>query len=142
MKRVIRWVGLGVAAAAALTMVLADVAFAAPRQLLIVKFDFFSPTGISCSAAGQGADIQITRGLTGNPVLRVLGDARGAQIACTLPDGSHWRVVGNQTAPYTPSDATWLTVFVRPGKAAMGGLIEIGTRPFSTYDPKTFVPLD
>lgn len=147
MKRAVCWAGAAIMAAA-LTMVLADIAQAAPgaiparRDELIVKFDLLSPPGITCTASGQGIDSRVTRGLTGNPVVRVLGDVRGADIICTLPDGGRWRVATGGNLPFTPSEATWLTVFVRPGKAVMGGLVEIGHHPRSVYESNTFVPAD
>ena len=84
MKRAVRWIGIGVTAAAAATMLLADVALADPAgrtEAYTMRFDLLSPAGLDCTADAPGSDVRIGRDLFGKPMIRILGNPRAATIA-------------------------------------------------------------
>lgn len=88
--RVTRWVGLGLMALAALTMIAGDALAAAPKASFTLRFDLLSPQPIACTADAPSAVVRSDRDLTGRPILHVTGDLTGARITCTGPDGARW----------------------------------------------------
>lgn len=140
MKRLIRWIGVTIMAAAALTMVMADMVLAAPRQDLTVHFDLFSPQGVTCAVEAPGASVRQGRDILGKPLIRILGDAAGAAITCTGPDGARYRLDAQARAPFSPALATWVTVVFRPGQARMLTITESGRK--TVHDTNSFVRLD
>ena len=72
-----------------------------------LRFDSFSPQGMSCVVDAPGSHVRASRTFLGNPILTVHGDRDQASITCTAPDGSRWRTT-------MPSDSrTPLSVNVR-----------------------------
>ena len=151
MKRAVRWIGIGVTAAAAATMLLADMALAGPasisrvgatgtRDQFVLRFDLLSPGGFSCAADAPGSQVRSGRDLLGRPMIRVFGDARAAVITCTDAEGTRWQATANRTAPYTPAEPTYGTVVYRPGQPAMMTIVELGDQ--TEYQHKTFVRVD
>lgn len=87
MKRAIRWIGIGITAAAAATMLLADVVLADSSPDVTVRFDLLSPAGGHCQVGGQAA----AKGdLLGRPYLR--GLAAGTAVQCTTADGRSYAI--------------------------------------------------
>lgn len=154
MKRAVRWIGIGITAAAAATMLLADVAFAQPfygeghrphgatgfRDSYAMRFDILSPGGLSCAVDAPGSQVRNGRGLTGQPFIRIFGDPRAAAITCTDGQGARWQATAQRTAPYVPGQTTYGTIVYRPGTAAAMTIIDVGQR--TEYQQKTFVRLD
>ena len=150
MKRAVRWIGIGITAAAAATMLFADMALAYPtisrvgytgtRDQLVLRFDLLSPGGMTCQADAPGSTVRNSRDLTGKPMLYIFGNPRDAKITCTAADGSQWVATANHTAPYTPAHATYATVLYRPGQAAMMTIIDLADE--TEYQQKTFVRVD
>lgn len=110
------------------------------RDRFTLHFDILSPPGFACEADAPGSTVRVGRDLRGEPMVRVMGDARAARITCTAPDGSRWLATANRTAPYTPSEPTLGTVVFRPGKDAMMTIVRLGERV--DYQFKTFVRVD
>lgn len=125
MKAAVRWIGIGITAAAAATMLLADVVLAAPAEagaqtagaatgtppFVTVRFDLLSPLGTACQAQGipPGSD------LLGRPYLR--GLPPGHAVSCTAADG---RAFGVNTLrdPRDPlAQRVEVIVVDRPGRA-------------------------
>ena len=120
MKRAVRWIGIGITAAAAAALLLADVVLAAPAEagvtadtppFVTVRFDLLSPAGTACQAEGlaSGAD------LLGRPYLR--GLAPGHAVSCAAADG---RAFGLNTFvdPRDPlAQRVEVIVVDRPGRA-------------------------
>lgn len=151
MKRALRWIGIGVTAAAAGTMLLADLALAAPlsisrvgvtgtRDQFVLRFDLLSPSGLKCRADAPGSQVRESRDITGKQMLYIFGDARAARITCTDPGGVEYAATANRTAPYSPAKATYGTVVYRPDQASMMTIIDLGNE--TEYQQKTFVRLD
>lgn len=150
MKRAVRWIGIGITAAAAGTMLFADMALAGPsisrvgvtgtRDQFVLRFDLLSPSGMSCQADAPGSQVRNSRDITGKPMIYIFGDARAARITCTDQSGAEWVATANRTAPYTPAKATYGTVVYRPDQAAMMTIIDLGNR--TEYQHKTFVRVD
>lgn len=110
-------------------------------QRFILSFDMFAPADLSCEASGPGVVTYTSRDLAGKPVLRVTGNAAGAEILCSRPDGTVWRAMSNRTAEYTPSSPTKATVTFTRGMPAMTTVLRIdGQR--DAYDFKSFVRVD
>lgn len=103
-----------------------------------LMFDMFSPRGISCEAQlPEGGSVHQSRGITGNPVIRLTGDIRHATILCTLPDGSRWQA----TAQHGLSPGAWATdavVAAREGAEATMTIHSQGQRPRSEVVPRSF----
>lgn len=110
------------------------------RDRFTLHFDILSPPGFTCDADAPGSTVRVGRDLRGEPMVRVMGDARAARITCTAADGSRWLATANRTAPYTPSEPTLGTVVFRPGKDAMMTIVRLGERV--DYQFKTFVRVD
>ena len=142
------------AAAAAATMLLADVALAGPvlgeghrphgatgaRDSYAMRFDILSPGGLDCAVDAPGSRVRQGRGLTGQPFIRIFGNPRAATITCTDGQGRHWQATAQRTAPYTPGRTTYGTVVFRPDRAATMTIVDVEQR--TEYQPKTFVRLD
>ena len=103
-----------------------------------LMFDMFSPRGITCNAQlPEGGSVHQSRGITGNPVIRLTGDIRHATIRCTLPDGSRWEAVAQQAL----SPGAWATdavVAAREGAEATMTILSRGQRPRSEVVPRSF----
>ena len=154
MKRAVRWIGIGITAAAAATMLLADVALAQPvygeghrptggtgvRDSYAMRFDILSPGGLSCEVDAPGSQVRKGRSLLGQPFIQIRGNPKAATIVCTDPQGRRWQATAQATAPYTPAETTYGTVLYRPGDAATMTIVQVGQR--TEYQHKTFVPLD
>ena len=148
MKRAIRWIGIGITVAAAATMLLADVALAAPagRQpgtpvdIYVMRFDVLSPGGIDCAVDAPGSEVRRERDLVGHPLIRIWGNPRAATITCTDAQGVRWQATAQRTAPLRGAETTYGTVVYRPGRAATMTIVDLGDR--TEYQHKTFVRLD
>lgn len=69
-----------------------------------LMFDLLSPAGITCEARmPEGGNVHQSHNLMGNPVIRLIGDVRNAEILCTLPDGSRWQALAQRRV----SPASW-----------------------------------
>lgn len=110
-------------------------------QRFILSFDMFAPADLSCEASGPGVVTHASRDLAGKPVLRVTGNAAGAEILCSRPDGTVWRAISNRTAEYTASSPTKATVTFTRGRPAMTTVLRIDGRR-DAYDFKSFVRVD
>lgn len=110
-------------------------------QRLVLRFDMFAPADLRCVATGDGVRSHSSRDLAGKPVLRVTGNAAGADITCSRPDGSHYRLTANQNADYWPNSPTEATVTFVRGKPAMTTVLRIDGRQ-EVYDFKSFVRVD
>ncbi len=150
MKKVSRLIGAGLLTLAALAMIAGDLMaggraeagpFTPTSEKFILNFDMFAPMGLSCAASGKGVRSKATRDLAGKPVLRVTGNASGADIECALPDGTRYRVTSNQGASYTPAAPTEATVTFERGQPAMTTVLRIQGRQ-DVYDFKSFVRVD
>lgn len=154
MKRTVRWIGIGITAAAAATMLLADVALAQPihgeghrptggtgvRDSYAMRFDILSPGGMTCEADAPGSRVSYGRNLVGGPYIHIFGNPRAATITCTDDQGRQWQATAQRTAPYTPGRTTYGTVVHRRGNEPTMTIVEVDQRV--EYQPKTFVPLD
>lgn len=113
MKRAVRWIGIGITAAAAATMLFADMVLADGSPQVTLRFDILSPSGVACSVPGHDGR---GRDLMGKPHL--LGVSAGAQATCTAADGRSYVV----NVPRDPRDplAVALDVIVldRAGRPA------------------------
>lgn len=92
--RLTRWIGLGLMALAAGTMIAGDV-LAAPGRAAVssftLRFDLFSPDDVSCAADAPRADVRASRSVFGSPYIRLTGDLNGATVTCTGPDGARFQ---------------------------------------------------
>ena len=148
MKRAVRWIGIAITAAAAATMLLADVALAAPRgdgrpgfvSIYVMRFDVLSPTMVGCEVDAPGSQVRNGRDLLGQPHIRIWGDPRAATITCTDAQGVRWQATAQRTAPLRGAETTYGTVVYRPGRAATMTIVDLGDR--TEYQHKTFVRLD
>lgn len=149
MTGAMRIIGAALLALAAISMIAGDlmareangVARSPADQRFILSFDMFAPADLSCEASGPGVVTYASRDLAGKPVLRVTGNAAGADIRCTRPDGTVWRALSNRTAPYTPASPTRATVTFTRGMPAMTTVLRIDGRR-DAYDFKSFVRVD
>ena len=126
MKRAVRWIGIGITAAAAATMLLADVLLAdTPADTppyVTLRFDLASATEVSCRADGawEGSD------MFGRPYLRNL--APGAAVSCTTADGRSYGV----NTIRDPRDPLALRVEMiladRPGKPVPMVMVQANTQ--------------
>lgn len=110
-------------------------------QRFILSFDMFAPADLTCEASGPGVVTYASRNLAGKPVLRVTGNAAGAEILCSRPDGTVWRAISNRTAEYTPSSPTKATVTFTRDMPAMTTVLRIDGKR-DAYDFKSFVRVD
>ncbi len=144
---IIRHATAALAAAAALVLAPLGAApvlagpFTPTAEKFVLNFDMFAPADLSCAATGEGVRSKATRDLAGKPVLRVTGNASGADITCALPDGTRYRVTSNRGASFTPSAATEATVTFQRGQPAMTTVLRIQGRQ-DVYDFKSFVRVD
>lgn len=111
------------------------------HQRFILNFDMFAPADMSCAASGPGVASRLSRDLAGKPVLRVTGNAQGADIRCSRPGGDSWRVTANRRAEYTASAPTWATVTFQRDMPAMTTVLRIDGKR-DAYDFKSFVRVD
>ena len=126
MRKWLNWIGLGLMVAAAGSMIAAD-AFAGDSSLAgrpqgeraYVTFDLFSPSDLSCSAAGADLRVSQSRDLLGRPVLRLTGNARDAEITCSRPDGSLYRMTALRGRSSSAASPLMATVTFRRGRDAM-----------------------
>ena len=148
MKRAVRWIGIGITVAAAATMLLADVALAAPagRQpgtpvdIYVMRFDVLSPTVVGCEVDAPGSQVRNGRDLLGQPHIRIWGDPRAATITCTDAQGVRWQATAQHSAPYLRASTIYGTVVYRPDRAATMTIVDAGQ--WTEYQHKTFVRLD
>ena len=130
MKRAVRWIGIGITAAAAATMLLADLALAdtpaGTPPYATVRFDLLSPSGGRCQAAGFAPETR--RDLIGRPYLSGLPVDRA--VFCTAADG---RSFGVNTLR-DPRDPLALRVDViivdRPGRAVPLLMVQANTQEY------------
>ncbi len=115
--------------------------FTPTAQKFILNFDMFAPSDLSCVATGDGVRSKSSRDLAGKPVLRVTGNAAGADIECALPDGTRYRVTSNNDATFTPGAPTEATVTFERGQPAMTTVLRIQGRQ-DVYDFNSFVRVD
>ncbi|AGT09572.1 hypothetical protein [Paracoccus aminophilus] len=150
MKKLTRIIGAGLLALAALAMIAGDLLahgraeagpFTPTTQKFVLNFDMFAPSDLSCEATGAGVRSKATRDLAGKPVLRVTGNASGADIQCARADGTRYRVTSNRTASFTPSAPTEATVTFERGQPAMTTVLRIQGHE-DVYDFKSFVRVD
>lgn len=150
MKRVVRWIGMAIVAAAAATMLLADVALAQPRaddrgrwapiNIYVMSFDLLSPGGLACEVDAPGSEVRTSHDLMGHPYIRIRGNPAAATIICTDPQGVRWQATAQRTAPYIRAGTIYGTVLYRPDRAATTTIVDVGNR--TEYQHKTFVRLD
>ncbi|WP_167626664.1 hypothetical protein [Paracoccus luteus] len=142
MKRAVRWIGIAVTAAAAATMLLADLALAAPPvEVYVMRFDLLSPGGLSCTVdAPAGSRVTTSRDLTGKPYIRIWGEPRAAAITCTDPQGVRWQATAQRTARFADFGPTYGIVLYRPGRDAMTTIVQRGDQQDTYF--KTFVRVD
>lgn len=150
MKRVVRWIGMGIVAAAAATMLLADVALAqpasdgrgrwAPKHVYVMQFDILSRGDISCAIDAPGSQVRTSHDIMGHPHIRIWGDPAAATIICTDGEGVRWEATAQKTAPYIRAGTIYGTVLYRPDRAATMTIVDVGNR--TEYQHKTFVRLD
>ena len=148
MKRAVRWIGIGITVAAAATMLLADVALAAPvgRQpgtpvdIYVMRFDVLSPGGIDCAVDAPGSDVRKERDLVGHPLIRIWGNPRAATIICTDAQGVRWQATAQHSALYRRASTIYGTVLYRPDRAATMTIVDAAQ--WTEYQHKTFVRLD
>lgn len=150
MKQFTRIIGAGLLALAALAMIAGDLLaagraeagpFTPTAQKFVLNFDMFAPADLRCDASGEGVRVKSSRDLAGKPVLRVTGNASGADIQCTRADGTRYRVTSNRTAAFTPAAPTEATVTFERGQPAMTTVLRIQGQQ-DVYDFKSFVRVD
>lgn len=150
MNRLTRIISAALLAFAAIAMVAGDLVtwgraeagpFTPTAEKFILNFDMFAPAALSCEATGEGVRTKATRDLAGKPVLRVTGNASGADIQCSLPDGTRYRVLSNRDAEFTPSAPTEATVTFQRDMPAMTTVLRINGRQ-DVYDFNSFVRVD
>lgn len=136
MKKAIRWIGVGIVALAAFSLLLADMVLAAPasqpglspaRQQLAVSFDLLSPRGITCEATGPGR-ITHRRDLFGKPRIEVFGHAETTDITCRTADGQTFGTEVQKTLTYRPGHVTEVKITYRPGATAGTVIVTTGDR--------------
>ena len=146
MKRAVRWIGIGITVAAAATMLLADVALAAPQgragfvSIYVLRFDVLSPAVAGCKVDAPGSQVRNGRDLLGQPHIRIWGDPRAATITCTDAQGMRWQATAQHSAPYLRASTIYGTVVYRPDRAATMTIVDAGQ--WTEYQHKTFVRLD
>ena len=146
MKRAVRWIGIAITAAAAATMLLADVALAAPQgragfvSIYVLRFDVLSPAVAGCKVDAPGSQVRNGRDLLGQPHIRIWGDPRAATITCTDAQGMRWQATAQHSAPYLRASTIYGTVVYRPDRAATMTIVDAGQ--WTEYQHKTFVRLD
>ena len=125
---------LAVAASAA-AMIAADAfagepsrPFAPTAQRFYLDFDMLAPPDLSCDASGPGVRVHQSRDLVGKPVLRVTGNAAGATITCSRPDGSRFITTANREQFYNTAEPIRATVTFRQGSDAMTVVLRRGDR--------------
>ena len=127
MRKVINYIGLGLMSAAAAAMIAGDAFAGEPSspfqptaEKFYLNFDMLAPAALSCDATGPGVRTLATRDLAGKPVLRVTGNAVGAQISCTLPDGTRFSMDANRDPRlYNTMYPTYATVTFQRGAERM-----------------------
>lgn len=136
MKKVIRWIGVGIVALAAFSLLLADMVLAAPgsqpglspeRQQLTVSFDLLSPRGMTCEATGPG-QIKNRRDLFGKPRIEIFGHAETTEITCRLPDGQSFGMDVQKTITYRPGHIAEAKIAYRTGAPAATIFVTNGDR--------------
>lgn len=147
-------IGLALMAAAAAAMIAGDAfagepsdPFAPTGEKFYLNFDMLAPADLTCDATGPGVRVKEMRDLVGKPLLRVTGNARGAQITCSRPDGSRYvtdinrRQFYNTAAPlratvsYSRNDDA-MTVVLRRGDD-LNDIVEIVQNSFLRVTPGT-----
>lgn len=130
MKKWMNWIGLGLMAAAAGSMIAADAFAGEPSRGLeptaekfYLQFTLFAPRDLTCDATGPGVRTKMTRRISGTPLLRVTGNASQAQIVCWRPDGSRYTTDLNRRVRYNTAGAVWATVMYQPDQAASGSVM-------------------
>ena len=100
MKQVIRWIGMGIVAAAALTMVFADMVLAQPAQAPAqthvvdyqVRLDLFSPLDVRCRGTSREGHVRAGRDLMGRDLVTLHGPYAGMQILCERPGAGRFLI--------------------------------------------------
>ncbi|WP_199259229.1 hypothetical protein [Paracoccus binzhouensis] len=142
-------IGLGLMAAAAAAMIAADAFAGEPSdpfqptaQKFYLQFSIFAPGDLQCDATGPGVRTKLTRGITGAPLLRITGNAAGAEIACRTRDGSRYTTDVNRRVRYNTAGAVRATVIFQPGQEAAAVLVtrdNESDRMVPTVYPRAFV---
>ena len=119
--------------------------FAPTSEKFYLNFDMLAPADLNCDADGPGVRDKQSRDLAGKPVLRVTGNAKGAQITCSRPDGSRYTTDANRrqfyntaeplraTVTYERNDDT-MTVVLRRGDD-LDDIVEIAQDSFLRVTP-------
>ncbi|WP_347267143.1 hypothetical protein [Paracoccus sp. (in: a-proteobacteria)] len=135
MKRWLNPIAIALMAASALAMIAADGfagepsrPFAPTAQKFFLDFDLLAPADLSCDASGPGVRVHRSRDLVGKPVLRVTGNAAGAEITCSRPDGSRFTTAANRLQFYNSAEPVRATVTFQPGRDAMTAVLRRGER--------------
>ncbi|WP_253880033.1 hypothetical protein [Paracoccus aminovorans] len=149
MRKWLNWIGLGLMAAAAASMIAADAMAGEPSQgweptaqKFYLQFSIFAPGDLTCDATGPGVRTKLSRGITGAPLLRITGNADQAVILCSRPDGSRYTTDLNRTLPYNTAGAIRATVTFQPGQDTGSVLVRRdgeSDRLVPTVYPRAFV---
>ncbi len=149
MRKWLNWIGLGLMAAAAASMIAADAFAGEPSdplqptaQKFYLQFSMFAPGDMQCDATGPGVRTKLSRGMTGAPLLRITGNAAGAQILCWRPDGSRYTTDVNRRVRYNTAGAVRATVTFHAGQDAAGVMVQRDgeeDRMVPTIFPRAFV---
>lgn len=149
MKPWMNRIAVGLMAASAVAMIAAD-GFAGEAsdplqptgQKFYLQFSIFAPGDLQCDAMGPGVRTKVSRGITGAPLLRITGNAAGAQILCWRDDGSRYTTDLNRRLRYNTNGAIRATVTFRPGQDAGSVLVQRDgeqDRLVPTVYPRAFV---
>lgn len=133
MKRAVRWIGIGITAAAAATMLMADLVLAAPPlptqgvpQSFELDFDLFVPRDMQCEAVAPDAIVRASRSITGVPHLTIRGIAETAEITCRLADGTTFTTDAHRRIDYDAGRVARATVGFRRGAREMTVVVRDG----------------
>jgi len=149
MKKWMNRIGIALMAASAAAMIAGDAfaqesssPFTPTSQKFYLEFTIFTPTGMQCKAEGPGVRTKLSRNIAGQPVLRVTGNAKGADISCWLPDGTRYTTDVNRQVKYNTAGAVYATVLFDRGRDDMS--IELrrdnqDDRIISPVIPRAFV---
>lgn len=132
MKKWMNRIGIALLAAAAFSMIAADLLLAGEpsnplqptAQKFYLQFSILAPGDLQCDATGPGVRTKLSHGITGTPLLRITGNAAGARIDCWTPDGSHYTTDLNRQVRYNTSGAIRATVMLQPGLDAADVMLE------------------
>lgn len=143
--RISRWIGLGLMALAAATMVAGDLFAApagqAPQTSFTFRFDLLSPRQVACTADAPGAQVRDGRDLVGRPLLTLTGDLTGASVTCTGPDGARWQTALPRDSRAPLAAAVEGMVVWRNGATRLPLLVRADRDHYTPYERHSFTRL-